>query len=118
MKTSKKKSSDDLLLVVVRSSKFLLHEKSWRIHHSRVLAPQHPKDHSGSKHSRDPSAMSDVSDDGPKEFCRAVTHNLAKSPDDLMFLKGDVIQVVEKKSGTRWVVRYFFTVRREVEEKS
>jgi len=35
-----------------------------------------------------------------------------------MFLKGDVIQVVEKKSGTRWVVRDFFTVRREVKEKS
>jgi len=67
-------------------------------------------------HSRDASASSDVSDEGSRQYCKAITHNIAKTDDDLMFIKGDVIQIVDKISDSSWLVNinifdfFFFSV--------
>jgi len=55
-------------------------------------------------HSRDASASSDVSDEGSRQYCKAITHNIAKTDDDLMFIKGDLIQIVDKISDSSWLV--------------
>ena len=55
-------------------------------------------------HSRDASASSDVSDEGSRQYCKAITHNIAKTDEDLMFIKGDLIQVVDKISDSCWLV--------------
>lgn len=70
---------------------------------------EHVKELSGSsspmyKHSRDPSASSEVSEEGTRQYCKALNYNLAKTPEDLMFVKGDIIQIVERISENKWLV--------------